>query len=253
MISAYRAIAVVCAVATLALAEPKSGGAAQTGAFAHLPALTLWAWERPEDLRSLPDDVAVAFLAQTLVVHGSEIVWEPRRHPLRVRPTTPLIAVTRIEIPPGSIALDDSALDFLMQALLRTATLPRVAGIQIDFDATASQRVFYRELIARTRGKLSQRTALSITALASWCMDDEWLTGLPIDEAVPMLFRMGPGWPAGRRSYAAARVRSGACGGAVGLSLDEPLDAPARGRRVYFFNPRPWTPRSVSAARRVSR
>jgi len=33
---------------------------------------------------------------------------------------------------------------------------------------------------------------LSITALASWCAGDPWITGLPIDEAVPMLFRLGP-------------------------------------------------------------
>ncbi len=30
-----------------------------------------------------------------------------------------------------------------------------------------------------------------MTALASWCAGDDWLRDLPVDEAVPMLFRMG--------------------------------------------------------------
>jgi hypothetical protein len=30
------------------------------------------------------------------------------------------------------------------------------------------------------------------TALASWCEADGWISGLPVAEAVPMLFRMGP-------------------------------------------------------------
>ena len=58
----------------------------------------LWAWERPEDLRTLDSKrFAVAFLAQTLTLKGDEVVFNPRHQPLQVSPDTKLIAVTRIE------------------------------------------------------------------------------------------------------------------------------------------------------------
>src|SRR5215212_6468483 len=66
-----------------------------------LPRLVLWAWERPVDLRVLPAGVGVAFLAQTVTATARGHVVLPRRQPLRVSPDTPLIAVTRIEMPAG--------------------------------------------------------------------------------------------------------------------------------------------------------
>jgi len=92
---------------------------------------------------------------------------------------------------------------------------------------------------------------LSITALASWCAGDRWMRGLPIDEAVPMLFRMGPlnePYAALARSTSAGAPE---CRGALGTSLDEPLHIRAGTRRVYVFNASPWTPASVGRAREV--
>jgi len=43
------------------------------------------------------------------------------------------------------------------------------------------------------------------------------------------------------------------CGGAIGLSLDEPRDIDVSGRRAYLFNPRPWTARTIADARREVR
>src|ERR1700676_3585763 len=63
-----------------------------------LPHTILWAWERPEDLEFIdPQRFGVAFLAQTLVLSSEEVIFSPRRQPLRVSPETELIAVTRIE------------------------------------------------------------------------------------------------------------------------------------------------------------
>jgi hypothetical protein len=90
---------------------------------------------------------------------------------------------------------------------------------------------------------------LSITALASWCMQDDWLGDLPIDEAVPMLFRMGPSDHA-LRAGAARRLRAPACHGAIGTSLDEPSTVPRGSRRRYVFNPGAWTDAAVAEARR---
>jgi hypothetical protein len=247
-----RIIALGIALAAAALVQPAAGVATDRGPLGDFPSLTLWAWERPEDLRELPDDVAVAFLAQTITVHGSALHTDPRRQPLRVRTATRLIAVTRIEIPPGATPFAQPAIGAIAESIARTMRLPRVGGVQIDFDATLSQRDMYRELIHRVRGLIGAAVPLSITALASWCLDDAWLGGLPIDEAVPMLFRMGPDWPLPRRAAAAAGLHADACRGALGLSLDEPLDVRSRGRRVYVFNPRSWTSTSIAAAQQVS-
>ena len=108
--------------------------------------------------------------------------------------------------------------DDIARAITSTAALPRVVAVQIDFDATLSQRPMYRALLHAVRRELPPGMPLSITALASWCMQDDWLDDLPIDEAVPMLFRMGP-----TEQSSHPRLRAPACGAAIGTSLDEPL------------------------------
>src|SRR5947208_15182009 len=63
----------------------------------HFPPIVLWVWERPEDLRTLDSKrFAVAFLAQTLVLKGDQVIFNPRLQPLQVSPDTKLMAVTRI-------------------------------------------------------------------------------------------------------------------------------------------------------------
>src|SRR5262245_52195128 len=64
----------------------------------HFPKTILWAWERPEDLEFLdPSRYAVAFLAQTVVLKGDDVVSVPRHQPLKLSPGLELIAVTRVE------------------------------------------------------------------------------------------------------------------------------------------------------------
>ena len=150
----------------------------------------LWAWERPSDLRAIAPDVGVAFLAQTITIDEQRIAITPRRWPLKVLPATMLSAVTRIEMPVTRSVEDDESR--IAKAIADTARFPGVAAVQIDFDATLSQRHLYRRLIEDVRRRIDQRVPLSITALASWCVGDRWLDGLPIDEAVPMLFQLGP-------------------------------------------------------------
>ena len=118
----------------------------------------------------------------------------PRRQPLIVSPSTRLIAVTRIETikrPLQATALSDTQSDELIRLVLQTLTLKNVAAIQIDFDAKVSERVFYRRLLDSLRMRLPESIPLSITALASFCIGDGWIKDLPVDEAVPMIFRMG--------------------------------------------------------------
>jgi hypothetical protein len=221
-----------------------------------LPRLMLWAWERPTDLRSLAADVGVAFLSQTLIVRDGAVDAVPRRNALRVSPHTPLVAVTRIESD-GALrlgsgqALPPAMVTTMAAAIAGTTALPRVRGVQIDFDAAESERGFYRALVGAVRQAIGPGVPLSITALASWCAQDRWMAGLPVDEAVPMLFRMGP---VNAPYVGLARAPSTAaaeCRDALGTSLDEPLHVRAGGRRLYVFNASPWTPASVTQAREV--
>jgi hypothetical protein len=209
-----------------------------------LPHVVLWAWERPDDLRGLPRGVGVAFLAQTITVSSPAYVVARRRQPLRADEGTKMIAVTRIEAP-GTVEGVD--VDGMARAIVERARLPMVAAVQIDFDARASQRPMYRQLLHAVRAGLPPAMPLSMTALASWCLDDDWLDELPVDEAVPMLFRMGPA-AEGLRAEWSARTLSPRCRTSRGVSLDEA--APRRGgsRRTYVFNPGPWSAAAIRAA-----
>jgi len=233
--------------ATLTLSLLASFDTPRAAPMDRVPRLVFWAWERPVDLRTLPPDVGVAFLAQTISTTGRGSVVLPRRQPLLVAPSTALIAVTRIETPGGDAAMGQ--VDEMARAIASTMTLPRVAAVQVDFDATRSQRPMYRHLLHAVRRELPPGTPLSITALASWCMQDDWLGDLPIDEAVPMLFRMGPAEQP-LRDRAAERLRAPACRGAIGTSLDEPLVISRGGKRLYVFNPQAWTPTTIAEAMR---
>jgi hypothetical protein len=217
-----------------------------------LPRLMLWAWERPLDLRALDAGIGVAFLSQTLIVRNGAVEAMPRRNPLKVSEHTPLVAVTRVETGGGAAGLRAPELASMATAIAGTATLPRVAGVQIDFDAVESERIVYRALVIAVRKALGPQVPLSITALASWCAGDQWLSGLPVDEAVPMLFQMGPVHAAYARIAASATAAAATCRSAVGTSLDEPLRMRAHARRVYVFNPEPWTAASIARAREVA-
>jgi hypothetical protein len=269
-----RSLTLAGALAALVFLSPPYAAPARAAARA-LPRVMLWAWERPEDLRALDADTGVAFLAQTITltpddaatlkgspyaVHALKgspynvqpgYIVSPRMQPLRVAAHTALVAVTRVEVA-RSTALASSAVDVaaVAAAIARTATLPQVVAVQVDFDAVASERPFYRRLLDRLRARLDPAMPISITALASWCVGDDWLHGLPIDEAVPMLFRMGPANEPYRRVAASRREAASACRGALGVSIDEPLGVDADGRRLYIFNPKPWTARTIADARR---
>lgn len=204
--------------------------------FSDLPPVIVWAWERPEKLDFIDTErVGVAFLAKTLRLEGDRVFAKPRLQPLELAPGTKLIAVVRIE--------SDHPTLFSTQ-LQRTADefskLPATPVVQIDFDATVSEREFYRGLLIEVRRRLPSSTSLSITALASWCAGDNWLDDLPIDEAVPMLFRMGV--DKGLRRFDSAQCRNSA-----GVATDEPIAAP-NVDRLYIFNPNPWSRDSLKSA-----
>jgi hypothetical protein len=213
---------------------------AMTDPLPAFPRVVFWAWERPEKLPFLdPAQAGVAMLAGTIRLSGGHLGCQPRLQPLRVPAATPLQLTVRIE---SSDSLLPSAADVVDCALSFTGT-PGVKALQIDFDARLSERAWYRGFLTELRRRMPASVRLTITALASWCESDGWIRGLPISEAVPMLFRMGPGEVWNRRDFDVALCRS-----SVGLATDElPARIPAH-RRVYFFSPSRWTEDSYHAA-----
>ena len=208
--------------------------------FSRFPRLIVWAWQRPELLEFLnPQQVGVAYLDQTLYVLD-DVRSEPRMQPLRVSPGTRVIAVVRIEMPVGHSSESEGNRAKIVAALLRSAHRDGVSALQVDFDAAKSQRAFYRDVLVRLRQQMPPRMPLSITALASWCAYDNWIAGLPVDEAVPMLFRMGRERGLFDRRGAAAVIREPLCASSLGLSTDEPWPAEIKGKRLYVFHTRSW-------------
>lgn len=215
---------------------------------APLPRVTLWAWERREDLRALDTRrFAVAYLDRTLTV-GLTVHADPRHNALVLPAGITRIAVVRIEAPSGAV-LNSINHDDALQALLTSARQPGIAALQVDFDATRSQRAFYRALLTDLRRQMPPGLPLSITALASWCSYDDWLTGLPIDEAVPMFFRMEPDRRRAPPSLADFHIREPLCQTSAGLSTTESWPPSLAGKRLYVFADRGWridTPTDLS-------
>ena len=215
--------------------------------------LVLWAWERPEDLHFIdPQNTAVAYLASTIFISEQGISSRLRLQPLTFPVGTEKIAVMRFEIRGFPMDIPQSQVSQrLVDECCELVAWQRVEHLQIDYDARVSERSFYRDFLTRLRAALPQRTHLSITALASWCLGDPWIADLPIDEAVPMVFRMG-------RDGAAVRdfLKSGGgfdlpvCHGSMGISLDEMPPLLPKTRRLYVFSPKPWTQQAVEAIKK---
>jgi len=204
-----------------------------------LPRLTLWAWERREDLSSLDSSkFAIAYLDQTLTF-GLYVRNQPRREPIIFPRDATRIPVVRLETASDAV-LDDDARRQAIHAILSSAEQPGIAALQIDFDAIRSQREFYRALLVDLRQHMPPNLPLSITALASWCSYDDWLPGLPIDEAVPMFFRMEPDRRRAAVSVAEFRIREPLCQASVGISTAEAWPPDIAGKRIYLFPDNGW-------------
>ena len=215
-----------------------------------MPGIVLWAWERPTYLHFIkPDQTGVAFLARTVHLKNDEVIARPRLQPLNLPANSRVTAVVRVETDSASQpSLSTSQTTRLANLISEVAGLPNIVAVQIDFDATRSQREFYRNVIVEVRRHLPETIGLSITALVSWCADDNWLADLPIDEAVPMLFRMGADKQLLKNRLAAGEdFSSMLCRNSYGISTDEPVENLRPDRRIYVFNPDAWTEQSVSA------
>lgn len=228
--------------------RPNSADASAASRNAALPATILWAWERPEQFDFIDGQkIGVAFLAKTVYLRSDNVVARPRLQPLEIPPGTTVIAVVRIETDRSERpTLSGQQADSAATEIAKLGGLPNVSMVQVDFDATKTERPFYRALLVSLRRSLPQQTLLSITALASWCKGDNWLEDLPIDEAVPMLFRMGV-----ERNQILSQLADGEpftskpCKASAGVSTDEPITQLPHVQRLYVFSPESWTAQTL--------
>jgi len=247
------AVILIATVVVFALSSCRKKASRNRLDESHFPSIVLWAWERPEDLRTLDSKrYAVAFLAQKLTLKGDEVAFTPRHQPLDVSPDTKLMAVTRIESQKTTgqrAALSETQKQKLVSLIVNTVGLGNVSAIQIDFDAASSEREFYRSLLRDLRQRLPDGVPLSMTALASFCIGDRWLEELPVDEAVPMIFRMGADDRTIKNMLAGGDdFREPLCRRSYGVATDEVFQMKRdASRRLYIFNNHPWNESSIAA------
>jgi len=214
-------------------------------------ALVLWAWERPEDLAFAGPDVTVAILAGTVTLKGDAVLVKPRLQPARLHKAQRAAGVVHVEIDRGAaLAWTNAQRARAAAAVLALLSDPRFAEAQIDFEVPDSRRTVLLDLVQDVRAGLKPDKRLSMTALASWCDTETWLDGAAADEIVPMLFRMGPnGEPLRRRLADGGDFRLTRCRSAIGIATDTLPDGLPSGRRIWLFNPAPWTKAALDASR----
>lgn len=212
-----------------------------------MPPVILWAWERPEDLRFLDTKkFGVAFLAQTLVLQNDEVNFRPRRQPLELPENIYVIAVTRIETEKEKSkrpTFSDEQKRKIVGLIKKTLDLPNVRAVQTDFDVVVSERKFYRALVNDLKKEMPEKTPLTMTSLASWCVGDHWFNDFPVDEAVPMAFEMGADSERIRDFLSKGNDwNEPLCRGSYGISVDDPLINVKflPDRRFYYFKSKAW-------------
>lgn len=205
-----------------------------------------WVWPGSNGPRSSYREAAV--LVESLVLREQHVEHGGRAASLPVPPGVRLIPVVHVEAADDATAsITPRQRSAVLDAVRRHAPLAAAgAGVlQIDFEAPARQREAYLALIAEVRAALPAPVRLSVTALAHWCTQGDWLDRLPVDEVVPMLYRLGRHADVWRQRFASADpALAGRCRGpALGFATNDPppLALLARTERPYWFDESAWS------------
>ncbi|MBA3993253.1 MAG: hypothetical protein C0469_06980 [Cyanobacteria bacterium DS2.3.42] len=262
---------------------------AQRNAVLINPHVTVWAWERDEDLSYIdPAEIDVAYFAGNIYVRGSLVSFRPRVQRLKLPKNAKTIPVFRIETIRGGAVSSSSADSTAVSSIKRfsnkgfstpESSIPNqkaaefvartITGqlkklqklqpsqmVQIDFDALEDERPFYKTLLRNLRQELPPATKISITALASWLLADRWIEPGSADEAVAMLFSIGPGKRDVLSRLKKQTLDSGAgVPIAIGISANEgetnrmlfPTEVQRKTDNLYIFSSRPWTEKRLRA------
>ena len=234
------ALVVLLALTALLRPRPRPQVRTPASSMSGEPTLMLWAWETPQDLRALDVNRAgVAYLSRELLL-GSSLEVRLRHQPLLLPPNVFLVPVVRIETAPG-FNWQKVNIAAVASQIAQAAQAPNTRALQVDFDAVVSEHPFYAAVLRDLRRQLPPQIALSVTALTSWCGHGSWLHGLPVDEAVPMFFRMGG--PSALRAFAPrsfAGIEEPLCTGSIGVATDERWPRLDLRQRVYVFRVGSW-------------
>jgi hypothetical protein len=221
------------------------------------PRIMLWSWQASDDFRFLKaSDIGVAYLALSIQLNGrDDPIPGPRLNPVRIGPDTFQTVEVRIDFDSYGTrrpAFSERQRRLTVQMIGEIAELSHAQSLQIDFDAPASAYPFYRSLLMDVRERLGPKVFLSMTALVSWCETGRsWMSGLPVDEIVPMAFYMGQATPAITSQLAGGgQFGLPECRNSIGTDLEDPRGVrPHKTQRAYFFNSfRAWSPELVRAA-----
>ena len=224
------------------------------------PKVFLWVWRYDADMQWIDrTKCGIAYLAGTIKVGKKGVSKYPRLNSLKVPDNTSVEAVIRIEAEPGFI-LDSSNLPIIQKSIESLIPSKNISALQIDFDATRSQRKFYKHLLEEIRAtSLPSNLPLNMTALASWTIFDKWTADMPVNSVVPMFFRMGKDRHKMISCLKKGMVKDSDC---LGLAVDEPDVFEAvkehnllKGfKRFYLFSPGGWgSSKSKSFAKNLNK
>ena len=216
-------------------------------------AIIPWAWHRAEDLTFLSPATPVAVWFATIRVANDDLDVIRRTQPVHFHDRAPLTGVFRIE---ADAPLSGAAITALTRLIVDIGETVRAGEVQLDFDALQSQRSSYRQLVAQIAARWAG--SLSMTALASWCVHDNWLAEVSVHDVVPMLYRMGSDANTLRSTIArrladGTAALAGPCAASVGYIADEEVIRVDPRTRVFLFNTEPWTAENFTDFRRKVR
>lgn len=209
------------------------------------PNIVIWVWERPENLYFMEDEnVSFSYLAGTITKTDKGLIPYFRQQPLRIPNNSKTMAVVRIEHRVENKSFSESDRKIITKFIVESCTqLEKNGSCQIDFDATKSQLDFYKKLLTDVRLALPKKMKLSITSLLSWCTTkNAWFDNSPINEVVPMFFRLGTNsneyWDKIKDNKLEL---NSACKKSIGISTDENLPKKyLKNKTIYIFNNEYW-------------
>jgi len=209
---------VMLALLTLSGCEPERSTRCDS-----LPPLVIWSWTSDDRLQFLNSTkTAVAYYAGTIMLGRSNATLLRRRNALVLNASTLSFPVFRMEQAHVTEPVSAASFDQALLIIKDYVEEKHARFVQIDFDARENDRAAYLIFLKNLRARLPANVGISITALASWCLDDKWLNHAPIDESVAMMFSMGPGKNDAFSAMRNQRIDSGAASAqSVGVSINE--------------------------------
>jgi hypothetical protein len=220
----------------------------------------LWSWFTEDDFRPLANTgIGVAYRGLSLGFEGqAEVIPNPRFIPVRISPDTYKMLVVRFDYSSEAgrrPAFSQRQRQLAVRMVAEIVALAHPQAVQVDFDAPRSAWPFYRQLLGDLRDRLGPHLFLSATALVSWCdTTQSWLSGLPVDEIVPMAFYMGQATPAILTMLQRGdQFQFPGCRTSIGVELAGALSVrPRKTQRAYFFpGAEKWSPATLAIARRM--